>query len=136
MDMVDGLLNVTNDSKARYFVIVESFVNKQFSLVIIDSVTQIYLLFFECTSPPFANFNTFLQSEESLSHCLHDEMHKFRNNLATRFIRSEVFQKVKKNKLLFSKLETSLQNQKRRELNSFMTEVPIIYKQSSYAGCS
>ena len=37
MDMVDGLLNVMNDSKAWYFVIVESFLYKQFSLVIIAS---------------------------------------------------------------------------------------------------
>ena len=34
--MAGGLLNVMNDSKAWYFVIVESFLNKWFSLLIIE----------------------------------------------------------------------------------------------------
>ena len=37
MDMVDGLLDVMNDSKAWYFVIVESILNKRFSLFFIAS---------------------------------------------------------------------------------------------------
>ena len=35
MDMADSLLNVMNDLKAWYFVIVESFLNKWFSMLII-----------------------------------------------------------------------------------------------------
>ena len=43
-------------------------------------------------------------------HCLHDEMQKFMKKLATTFIKPEANQKLKEDKLLFSKLDTSLQN--------------------------
>ena len=81
-----------------------------------NSVAQAYLFLFQGTLLTFANFNKFLQTEEALIHCWHDEMQKIRNNLAIKSRKSEVFQKVKENKLLLSKLGANLQNQKRREL--------------------
>ena len=81
-----------------------------------NSVAQAYLLLFQGILLTFANFNKFLQTEEALIHCCHDEMQKIRNNLAIKSRKSEVFQKVKENKLLLSKLGANLQNQTRREL--------------------
>ena len=67
---------------------------------------HIYLLFIQWKLPAFAKFNKFLQTEEPLIHCLHDELQKFRNNLAAKFINSEFIQKLKE--------ETK--NKKKREL--------------------
>ena len=49
-----------------------------------------YLLFFQCTLPTFTNSNRFLQIKETLVHCLHKELQKFMNKLATKFIKSKL----------------------------------------------
>ena len=77
-----------------------------------ELMTELNLLFFHASLPTFINFNKFLQTEEPLIHCLHAEMQTFMNNLASKFIKPDVIRQLKDNKLSFSKLDTSLANQK------------------------
>ena len=77
-----------------------------------EPVTEFNLLFFQASLPTFTNFNKFLQTEEPLIHCLHAEMQTFMNKLASKFIKPDVIRQLKDDKLSFSKLGTSLANQK------------------------
>ena len=71
---------------------------------------------FRCTFitalPLFTNSNTFLQTEEPLIQCLYDQIQRFMNKLASKFIKPEVIQQLKWEGLSFSKLNISLENQK------------------------
>ena len=75
-------------------------------------MTELYLMFFQTALPTFTNFNKFLQTEEPLIQCLHDEMQKFMNKLASKFVKPEIIRKLKDDKLCFSKLDINLSNQK------------------------
>ena len=77
-----------------------------------EPMAKFNLLFYQASLPPFTNFNKFLETEELLIHCLHAEMQTFMNKLAPKFIKPDVIQQVKDEKLSFSKLDTSLANQK------------------------
>ena len=65
--------------------------------------------FFQASVPTFTNF---IQTEEPLIHCLHAEMQTFMNKLASKFIKPDAIRQLKDYKLSFSKLDTSLANQK------------------------
>ena len=77
-----------------------------------EPMTEFNLLFFQASLPTFTNFNKFLQTEEPLIHCLHAEMQTFMNKLASKFIKPDVIRQLKDDKLSFSKVDTSLVNQK------------------------
>ena len=77
-----------------------------------ELMTEFNLLFFQASLPAFTNFNKFPQTEEPLIHCLHAEMQTFMNKLASKFIKPDVIRQLKDDKLSFSKLDTSLANQK------------------------
>ena len=77
-----------------------------------EPMTEFNLLFFQASSPTFTNFNKFPQTEEPLIYCLHAEMQTFMNKLASKFIKPDATRQLKDDKLSFSKLDTSLANQK------------------------
>ena len=75
-------------------------------------MTEVYLLFLQSVTPLFTNFNGFLQKEELIVNLLHEEMQKFMNKLATRFVKSEVIQQLNEEKRSFSALNMSRENQR------------------------
>ena len=77
-----------------------------------DSMTKVYLLFLQSVTPLFTNFNRFLQKEERLVYLLHEEMQKFMNKLASRFVKPEAIQQINEEKKSFSALNVSRENQR------------------------
>ena len=78
-----------------------------------DSMTKVCLLFLQSVTPLFTNFNRFLQKEEPLVYLLHEEMQKFTNKLASRFVKPEFIQQInEKKKKSFSALNVSRENQR------------------------
>ena len=51
-----------------------------------NTMTEFYLMFFQAALSTFTNFNKFLQTEEPLIRCLHNEMQNFMNKLAEHFL--------------------------------------------------
>eukprot|EP00794_Sanderia_malayensis_P013387 gene13387-14760_t len=92
-----------NEKDKRFLRLSEAFSN---------TMTEFYLMFFQAALPTFTNFNKFLQTEEPLIQCLHDEMQNFMNKLASKFVKPEIIRKLKDDKSCFNKLETGLANQK------------------------
>ena len=92
-----------NEKDKRFLRLSEAFSN---------SMTELYFMFFQAGLPTFKNFNKFLQTEEPLIQCLHDEMQKFMNKLASKFVKPKIIRKLKDDKLCFSKLDITLPNQK------------------------
>ena len=54
------------------------------------------MMFFKAVLPAFTNFNKFLQTEEPLIHCLHDQMQSFLHKLASKFVKHDIILKQTK----------------------------------------
>ena len=75
-----------------------------------DPMTEVYLLFLQSVTTLFTNFNRFFQKEEPLVYLLHEEMQKFMNKLASRFVKPEVIQQLNEGKKSFLALNVSREN--------------------------
>ena len=74
-------------------------------------MTKLYLLFFQSNIVTFTNFGEFLQREEPLIYSIYDHMKTFMNKPACKFIKSNVFQELKKANKSFIMLDISLECQ-------------------------
>ena len=77
-----------------------------------NPMTELYMMFFKAVLPAFTNFNKFLQTEEPLIHCLHEQMQSFLHKLASKFVKHDVIQQTKQNDISLTKLDITLVNQK------------------------
>ena len=75
-------------------------------------MTKLHPLFFQSSIVTFTNFNEFLQREEPLIYSIYDHMKTFMNKPASKFIKSNVFQQLKKASKSFIMLDISLECQK------------------------
>ncbi|CAB4014767.1 ATP-dependent DNA helicase [Paramuricea clavata] len=77
-----------------------------------DSMSELFLLFFQSVIAMFTNFNRFLQREDPLLYLMNEQMEVFMSKLASKFVKPEKVIAHKQNEGSMKSLDISIANQK------------------------